>query len=74
MLYCGTLGILWDTDTLWHTVEYLSTLWYTMVDCGILWYTPLPCVDAFLVIVLALLPADQEPGAARPDCIATHAF
>ena len=36
--------------------------------------SPLPCVYAFLVIVLALLPADQEPGAARRDCIGTHAF
>ena len=34
--------------------------------------SPLPCVYAFLVIVPALLPADQEPGAARPDCISTH--
>ena len=28
----------------------------------------------FLVIVPALLPAYQEPGTARPDCIRTHAF
>ena len=34
--------------------------------------SPLPCVYAFLVIVPALLPADQDPGAARPDCIGTH--
>ena len=36
--------------------------------------SPLLCVYAFLVIVHALLPADQEPGAARTDCISTHAF
>ena len=33
---------------------------------------PLPCVYAFLIIVHALLPVDQEPGAARTDCISTH--
>ena len=36
--------------------------------------SPFPCVYAFLVIVPALLPAVQEPGAARPDCIGTYAF
>ena len=36
--------------------------------------SPLPCVYALLVIVHALLPADQEPGAARMDCISTHTF
>ena len=36
--------------------------------------SPLLCVYAFLVIVHALLPVDQEPGAARTDCISTHAF
>ena len=37
--------------------------------------SPLLCVYAFPVIVHALLPADQaEPGAARTDCISTHAF
>ena len=34
--------------------------------------SPLLCVYVFLVIVPALLPVDQEPGAARPDCIGTH--
>ena len=34
--------------------------------------SPLPCVYAFLIIVPTLLLADQEPGAARPDCIGTH--
>ena len=34
--------------------------------------SPLPCVYAFLVIVPALLPTDQEPSTARPDCIGTH--
>ena len=33
---------------------------------------PFPCEYAFLVIVPALLPADQEPGAARPDCRDRH--
>ena len=33
---------------------------------------PLPCVYAFLVIIPPLLPADQEPSAASPDCIGTH--
>ena len=32
--------------------------------------SPLPCVYAFLAIVPALLPADQEPSVPRPDCIA----
>ena len=32
---------------------------------------PLPSVYAFL-IVHALLSADLEPGASRPDCICTH--
>ena len=36
--------------------------------------SPLPCVYAFLVIVPALLPADQQPGAARLDCIGTTHF
>ena len=34
--------------------------------------SPLPCAYAFLVIVPTLLPADQEPGAARSGCIGTH--
>ena len=34
--------------------------------------SPLLCVYAFLIIVPALLPADKDPGAARPDCIGTH--
>ena len=33
--------------------------------------SPLPCMYVFLVIIL---PVDQEHGAARPDCIGTHAF
>ena len=36
--------------------------------------SPLPCMYMFLVIVHALLQADQEPVAARTDCISTHAF
>ena len=34
--------------------------------------SPFPCEYAFLVIVPAQLPADQEPGAARPDCRDRH--
>ena len=51
--------------------DSVRTRWFGQVSHA---NSPLPCVYAFLVIVPTLLPADQEPGVARADCIGTHTF
>ena len=52
--------------------DSLRTRRLCQVSCASL---PLPCVYAYLVYNPSrFLPADQEPGAARPACFGTHAL
>ena len=52
--------------------DSLRTRRLCQVSCASL---PLPCVYAYLVYNRSpFLPADQESGAARPACFATHAL